>query len=209
MSALPHPPDQISITRRERQKRQAEDRRSRRKGYGFVPWDIILIILLAAVAVVLYALIQSKVTGKAPELAGRQFYIARDGSMRPTFGPGSLLAARAVEPPDLEVDDIIVFVDPENALQVLGHRIEKIDIAEGLVFTTRGDANLRDDPMPVPEEYILGKYEFSISYAGYILEFGRTAAGLIIMVLVPAFLVIVFELYKLRRHLAALRKKRR
>lgn len=208
MADLPHPPDQIPITRSERQRREVERRRSHRKRYGSLPGDIILIALLAFAAVLLYALIQSKVTGRAPELAGRQLYIAVGDSMSPSFGPGSLLVARKVNPIDLKVGDIIIFVDPANPAQAANHRIQKIDATGGLTFITRGDANLRDDPMPVPKQNILGKYEFAIAHAGYIFKYFQTTTGLILMVLLPALLVIVFELHKLRRYLAEAGKMR-
>lgn len=199
MTGVPHPPDQVSITRAERQRRAAQRYRKHKKTHGPGPGDIFLMVLLAAVAVMLYVLVESKISGKAPELAGRQFYIVQSSSMKPLLKPGSLLAVKQVEPAELKEKDIITFTDPDHPLQVVSHRIVAISDAEELTFTTRGDAAARDDPAAVPAESIIGKGTFFIPYAGYALGFIQTTVGLISAVLVPALLIIIFELRKLLR----------
>lgn len=200
--------EQITMTRSERQRLESlQRRRSRRPGGGSIAGDIILVILLACAAVLLYALIQMRVTGKAPELAGRQFYIVAGSGMEPAFGPGSLLAVKAVKPEDLTVDDVIIFTDPANPAQSSVSRIAAVNSAEGLTFTIRGDASGVDEPAPVPGESILGIGEFTIPYAGYILDFARTRSGLIYMLLVPALLIVIFEFGKLLRSAALLEKR--
>lgn len=208
MTGVPHPPDQIPITRAERQKREARRRRSLKKSRGPVLGDILLIMVLACVAVMLYALIQSKSSGKAPELAGRQFYIVQSDTMKPVFGPGSLLAVRPVEPAGLKKGDIIAFIDPDNPSGIVNHRITAVNADAGLTFTTRGDANPKDDPTAVPAENIIGKGAFFIPYAGYLLGFIQTTVGLISVVLAPALLIVILELRKLLRHAAVHKKER-
>lgn len=208
MTGVPHPPDQIPITRAERQERETRRRRILKKACGPMLGDILLIMLLACAAVMLYALIQSKSSGKAPELAGRQFYIVQSETMQPVFGSGSLLAIKQVEPARLVKGDIITFIDPDNPSRTVSHRITAVNTDAGLTFTTRGDANPKNDPATVPAESIIGKGEFFIPYAGYLLGFVQTTVGLISVVLVPALLIIVFECRKLLRHAAAHKKER-
>lgn len=199
--------EQITMTRSERQRREAlRRRRGRRPGGGSIAGDIILVILLACAAVLLYALIQMRVTGKAPELTGRQFYIIAGSGMEPAFGPGSLLAVKTVKPAGLEIDDVIIFTDSANPGQPAVSRIAAVNSAAGLTFTIRGDASIEEEPAPVPGENILGKAEFTVPHAGYILDFARTRAGLITIFLVPALLIVIFEFGKLLRYAALLEK---
>lgn len=196
---------QVTMTRSERQKREALRRRRSRIAREPVIGSLLLIILLFCAAVILNALIRSKVTGEVPELAGRQLYIVLSSSMEPTAGPGSLLVVKPTDPVELKKDDIIVFIDPADSLRVISHRITRVN---ALSFTTRGDANYTDDPQPVPAENILGKSEFVIPYAGYILNFAQTTTGLVTIVLIPSLLIIIFESRNLRYYLAVMKNKR-
>lgn len=197
---------QITMTRAERQRREALQRRCGSKtSWKAVVGNIFLIILLVCAGVIVYTLIKSEVTGEVPELAGRQLYIVLGSSMEPTVSPGSLLVVKAVDPAALKREDMITFIDPANPSRVIGHRIVEID---ELNFITRGDANKMNDPEPVPAENILGKVEFFIPYAGYILNFAQTKTGLIVMVLIPVLLIVVYEFLNLLRYTVAMEKQR-
>ncbi len=196
---------QITMTRAERQRREALQHRRIRKAGAPVFGNIVLIVLLLCAAAMVYVLIKSKATGEALELAGRQLYIVLGSSMEPTVGPGSLLVVKAVDPADLEREDVITFIDPADPERVISSRIVEID---GLSFITRGDANKMNDPGTVPAENILGKGECFVPYAGYILNFAQTATGLITMVLIPSLVIVLYEFINLLRYAAAMEKKR-
>lgn len=208
MTGDPSSSGRITMTRAERQRREAlQLRRGREASRWTIPGNILMIILLLCVSVVVYALIKSKVTGEAPELAGRHFYIVLSGSMEPAFSTGSLLAVQKVEAEDLKKGDVITFIDPADPARIVSHRIVAVNTAPEPTFTTRGDANNKDDPARVPEENVLGKGEFFIPHAGYILNFARTTTGLVSMVLIPALFIAIFEFRNLLRHVSALERR--
>ncbi len=196
---------QITMTRAQRQTREELQRRRSRKSGNPVFGNIFLIVLLLCAAVMVYILIKSDATGEVPELAGRRLYIVLGSSMEPTVTPGSLLVVKAVDPVDLKREDVITFIDPADPERVISHRIVQLD---GLSFITRGDANNVNDPEPVPAENILGKVEYSIPYAGHILNFAQTTTGLITMVLVPSLVIVLNEFLNLLRYATAREKKR-
>jgi len=196
---------QITITRHERQRREALQRRYRRASREPVIGSLLLIVLLLCAAVMLYALTRSKVTGEAPELAGWQLYVVLGSSMEPAIGPGSLLVVKPVDPAGLKKGDVIVFNDPTDPSRVISHRIMKVN---DLSFITRGDANYSDDLEPVLAENILGKSAYVIPYAGYILNFARTATGMVTVVLFPSLLIIILESRNLRHYLVMMKSKR-
>jgi len=74
-------------------------------------------------------------------------------SMRPTLRGGHLLYVRPTAR-DIIAGDVVVFTHPDGGYVV--HRIVSITEA-GLV--TRGDGNLRNDPLPVPPERVIGRVE--------------------------------------------------
>jgi len=199
------PIGQITMTRAERQRLEKMQRSPRRQKKGGEPilGKIIFIFLLLIACVFVYALVRSRVTGEPPQLAGRQFYVVVSGSMEPLISPGDLLVVKKAAPAGLKQGDIITFVDPANPERVVSHRIKE---AVGDSFITRGDANNADDPEPVPAKNILGKVEYVVPYAGYVLDFVQTPRGLIILILIPSLLIVVFEFRKLLNYVAAMEK---
>ncbi|HET7487889.1 MAG TPA: signal peptidase I [Acidimicrobiales bacterium] len=67
------------------------------------------------------------------------------GSMRPTFGPGSLLVTRQVPVEDVRPGEVIVFHAPAGQGDY-AHRVTSLTPADRPVVTTKGDANPAVDP---------------------------------------------------------------
>ena len=120
--------------------------------------------------------------------------------------PYPALVVKPVDPSELKREDVITFIDPADPVRVVSHRI--MDVVAGGSFITRGDANNTDDPKPVPAENILGKAEYAIPYAGYVLDFVQSTEGLIIAVLIPSLLIVVFEFRKLLQYVAMIEKEK-
>jgi len=73
------------------------------------------------------------------------FQTVLSGSMRPTFSPGDVAVTQAVPVGTLRVGDAISFYPPGQTTPVL-HRIASIETTrDGVVITTRGDANTVND----------------------------------------------------------------
>jgi signal peptidase len=179
--------------------------------------QIVLIILLVAVAVVGFG-------ARIPFLAkqGLQFYAVTSGSMEPAIPTGSLIKVGKYKLDDLQQGDVITFTVPSDKPQpqIVTHRIQQVEKEEELVatdsatanqdqppkkivsyqFTTQGDANNKPDDYQVKPGDILGKYQWHLPYLGYISAFTQTATGFIILVVVPAIVLIVWEVVSLVMH---------
>lgn len=92
--------------------------------------------------------------------------------------------------------DVVTFHDKEN--RVVTHRIASIETKDNVrSITTKGDANRSDDFDTIAPEQIIGKVTLTIPKLGFLVAFGKSLPGLIIMVIVPAALFIVDEMFKL------------
>ena len=77
-------------------------------------------------------------------LSGLGTYIVTGGSMEPNIHKGSLVIVQPVDPAEVTVGDIITFQQYD---QTTTHRVVAIVPSDaGLVFKTKGDANLVADP---------------------------------------------------------------
>ena len=154
-------------------------------------------------------LVQSRITGGEPTIAGYHMYIVLSDSMSPTFGAGSMVVVHPADPESLAEGDIITFRDPARAVNSITHRITVINAGGGLTFTTRGDANNVDDSEPVPAGNVIGKVTAAVPYAGYLVSWSRTRTGLLALVIVPGLLIIALELSNLLRYFSGVEKDKK
>lgn len=171
----------------------------------------VLIIGLVAIALVSFA-------SRIPFLAqkGLTFYSVVSGSMEPTLPVGSLLYAGRYKVEDLKKDDIITFTveGADQQTAVVTHRIveakktEKTEkdpegndkLITQYSFQTKGDANNEADPVPVQSGAILGLYKWHLPYLGRVSMFAQTPVGFGLVVLLPAAILIVWEITSLVLH---------
>lgn len=169
---------------------------------GNISFAAILLIM----SILVFFLVQSRLSGGPPAVAGHQMYIVLSGSMQPAFDTGSLAFVRPVDPDTIKAGDIITFRS-QNSASLTTHRVVELLSDSGLSFVTRGDANNVNDPNPVPAARLVGKMVFSISYVGYLMSFAQTKAGLISLVFIPALLIIFFEVKNLFKYANEMDKK--
>ena len=112
------------------------------------------------------------------------------GSMRPTVSPGDLAITSGVPIGSLGVGDVVVFIPPNETQPVL-HRIASRD---GVVITTKGDANSIADPWRITLQGATAyRLVFVVPFLGWLTELRSAAligAGLIVA------LLILFEIRK-------------
>lgn len=162
--------------------------------------NVVFFIMLFIMCILVFSMVQSRITGGPPSLAGYQMYIVQGGSMSPAFEAGSLAFLRPVDPHSLSVGDIITYGSAGGGKTLTTHRIANVNRDDGnFSYTTRGDANEVNDPIPVYPENIVGQVVYAMPYAGYLMNFGQTKTGIIALVFIPGALIIIFEVRNLFR----------
>ncbi len=177
--------------------------------------QVLLILILLAVSIAGFG-------ARIPVLAkqGLQFYAVTSGSMEPTIPTGALIKVGPYELDKLAQGDIITYTAPaDNSDQpnLVTHRIEAVDKQEEIKligeeedqsekkvvtyqFTTKGDANNTVDQAQVNPGDILGKYQWHVPFIGYVSAFSQTSTGFITLVIIPAIILIVWEVTSLVMH---------
>ncbi len=186
---------------RDTSRRKRKSRSSHKRVFSIFG-NVLFVLLLFFMAGLSFLLIQSRIIGGVPQVAGHQMYIVLSGSMNPEFDTGSLAFVREVEPLQLMEGDIITFESPSNQASLTTHRIVEIQRDDGLKFITRGDANNVNDPNPVPADNVVGIVTGTVPYVGYVLNFAQTTQGLVLLIFIPGILIILFELSKIVRYLS-------
>ncbi len=107
-------------------------------------------------------------------LMGHTMLVITGGSMEPAIHKGSVVLVRAAWPREVSIGDVITFVFYG---QTTTHRVIGIDpTAEGLAFTTKGDANVVPDPDAKVFPAQVGVVRASVPLLGYALVYGQAYA---------------------------------
>ena len=109
--------------------------------------------------------------------AGYRPYVVLSGSMEPEIRTGSIcLIDTGYRYEELKVGDVIAFT---NGRISVTHRVH--EIRDGLI-QTKGDANESPDHYFIGEGNYIGKYAWSVPYAGYAVSWLQTKRGMILTV---------------------------
>ncbi len=147
------------------------------------------------------------VAAVGPELFGYNSYIISGPSMEPAIRAGSVAVTRPTRVEALEVGDIITFRQPESASTNVTHRIVAINTQDDQrVFVTRGDANDNADTEQARLQGEVDRLVYDVPYAGYIVNFARSRAGVISLLVVPAVMLLSLELRSLKKKADASQK---
>src|SRR5215207_1864193 len=144
--------------------------------------DVVLVGLIAAVLFAVFL-------GKVVPLTGRQTIVVGGSSMEPAIALGAAIIVRPLAAADLAVGDIVsLHAGEDHALYT--HRIvEIVDRDDGRWFRTKGDANAVADPTLVHASSVVGRTEFAIPFAGYLLALLSIPAGILFILGVAATLL--------------------
>lgn len=126
-------------------------------------------------------------------------FTVSSGSMEPDIPKNSLIYTAPVRPENIQENDVITFKEDGGDLYTTHRVIEVVEDngdVEGLGFRTKGDANEDPDPGLVGEDEVVGKVMLTIPFAGGLIYFARTSAGIFLLVLVPAGLLVLREVYE-------------
>jgi signal peptidase len=100
-------------------------------------------------------------------VAGLGTFVVTGGSMEPSIQKGSLVLVQPVSPSEVTVGDVITFQQYE---QTTTHRVTSISTTSlGLVFTTKGDANVIADPEDKTFPGQVGVVRAQVPVAGYLV----------------------------------------
>jgi signal peptidase len=148
---------------------------------------IVDLTLIALIAVVLFVLFLAKIV----PMTGHQTIIIGGGSMQPAIQLGSAVIIGPVRPEELAAGDVVSLQIGTNQT-IFTHRIvEVVSRPDGTWVRTKGDANAHPDPTLVAASAIIGRVQWTIPWAGFLLALLSAPAGVIFVVGLAATLLAI------------------
>lgn len=164
---------------------------------------IIFVILFAIAAFLAFYIITNKISESANYKAPIRFYTIVSPSMEPEIKVYDIIISKKVKnEDDLDIGDVITFYSKaiNTGRYTVTHRIHNIEIENGKkYYITKGDNNHNEDDGRITFENIQGKVIYVIPSMGKIQKFISSKIGWILIVLLPAVLIILFDLIKLTK----------
>lgn len=175
-----------------------------------VTQGLITIVMFTLLPLVVFTLFSSKVDN----FSGFRSFVVLTGSMYPLIPTGSIIYSQKTL--DYKVGDVITF---EKGGVTVTHRIVDILDKEGkrvsylmsplggnvtpneVFFRTQGDANNVADSELVSESQVVGEALFHFPYLGFLVMFLKSMQGFLLAVILPTFIFIGFELFKIKKEI--------
>ena len=148
---------------------------------------IVDLTLIGLIGVVLFGLI----LGKIVPLTGHQTIIIGGGSMEPTIGLGAAVVITPAQPAELRTGDVVSLLVGPNRTTFTHRIVDIVPRPDGLWIRTKGDANADPDPTLVPATAVVGRVDWQIPWAGFLLAFLSLPIGVIFVLGLGATLVAI------------------
>ncbi len=165
------------------------------------------IALNTLLAVLIFSVLAFLLAPRFGLISPFEIKIVKSGSMSPKIPTGSVVL---IQPETVyNIGDVITFGNDSPTSVPTSHRIVGESVQNGVTYyTTKGDANNAPDQGQTPESKIIGRVTYSLPVVGYILAFSKTQLGFTLLVLIPAALVILYELIGIVQEVKAMRKRK-
>lgn len=143
-------------------------------------------LLIFVIALVLGTVVIARVI---PQLTGGHTLVVGGGSMEPSIPLGAAVVAFPVAAGDLRVEQVVsVRVGPRKA--IFTHRIIRLVAREdGLWLATQGDANPEPDPSLIPASAVIGRVDWQVPYAGFLVTLLGSVSGVAFVLSLAGFLL--------------------
>lgn len=165
-------------------------------------WTIFALLVLI-IGFLAYYMVSANIYAKKGEKFEPKFslYTIVSPSMEPNIKVYDvILNTRIDDPADIKVGDVITFISTStisNGMTVT-HRVTRIvNGPEGLEFATKGDNNTIEDTDTAKAKNLLGKVVLKIPQLGRLQFFLSTKGGWLLVILFPALLIIVNDIFKI------------
>lgn len=158
-----------------------------------------LIVLVIVFAVIVTLMSLSSNENGITNIMGYMPLNIQSESMEPIINKGDMIITKKTDFDELKENDIISYLSKEqDTTIIITHRIVDIKDEQGIkTITTKGDNNTSNDDVLVTQANFVAKYNnIKIPILGSVLTFLQSQVGFFIFIIIPLFILFVYQLYK-------------
>ena len=191
-------------------KAQSKNKKKKRKAGQGRPFSTVLsavIIIILAFAV--SAIFRANYFDKDYYILGFRSFITLSDSMNPVIKKGGLLITQRVNPDTIRTGDIITY---REGSEIRTQRVvEAVNSDGGISFITRGDASEGVNSRAVPAGDVIGRFVYSVGFAGNVMLAMRNPVNMIFCVTGTGILILSLDAVnkRIKKSLRAKKRQRR
>ena len=166
-------------------------------------------VLLGFLILVAILLIYNIISSKIYEIRGQKYepevalYTIISPSMEPNIKVYDVVVVKKVRDfTKIKAGDVITFISTSTLGEGLTvtHRVkEVVTTGDDIKFRTQGDNNSVPDSALASSKNVMGKVLFKIPWVGHIQFFLQSKGGWLFALLIPAMVIVVYDIYKVIR----------
>lgn len=159
--------------------------------------SIVLVLAIIFLAVFSIVSVISVRNNRVPFLFGFASVQLVSGSMSPKYEAGDVLLIKKVSPDEIKNGDVISFFSSDPTLKgnMNTHRVVDVTNENGIYkFTTKGDANPKNDRYPVYETELIGKVVLENVLFSKLFTILRSKLGFFGVIMLPILAVLFISI---------------
>lgn len=163
-------------------------------------FKICKIVMTFVIVCLLLIIIIQKISSNNIKLGGYGIYTVVTGSMNPTLKVKDMILSKNVEPENLNIGDIIVYMGEEGSIsgKIVTHRIVKKENRNNIwYFTTKGDVNQVEDK-EINSNQVVGKYVTKLKLLSIVSHIVNNTFGFFFVVFIPFVVFVFFEVISIK-----------
>ena len=170
-----------------------------------ISWFIMAILIVIGGFLVIYISVNkiAQAKGETPPLG---LFTIISPSMTPNIQVYDVVFVKKTNPEDIQIGDIISYYSTNDyfgGIPITHRVVEKFNTNQGIAFSTKGDANpVKDNEVILPNN-VVGVVKGVIPQLGRIQFFLASKAGWLIVILLPALGILIYDSLKLFKLLKA------
>ena len=168
--------------------------------------NVVCIAIIILAVVILFSVVTTP-KGQPPQIFGFSGFRVLTGSMEPSIPTDSFVLVKRVGAETIAVNDVISFYSTDASLRgaVNTHRVVAIrEEGGGIVFDTKGDANVIADKVPVYASNLIGKVVLVSHALGVFVRLISNPLVFAAIIVIPLFVIIFSNIRSMAKDVKAL-----
>lgn len=154
---------------------------------------IIIALLIALIGGMLFLYFSFKDRGASPQVFGYTIYHTHASNMEPNIPAGTVIFAKESEKENIKAGSVVLCRIGENT--VLTRVVQLVNENGVMSYVVRFDTD--EKTYKLPGESIIARAVRQDAHLGGLLDFATSTEGIMLVIIIPSFIVIVFQVIRI------------
>lgn len=170
-------------------------RTSERKSPVTVIEIVIIAILLVFIVIMIATCFAFRNKGDTPQIFGKYLYHTKAVNMLPKIPENTLIIADKDDISNIVPGSVVLCNIDENTILI---RVTEVSIEEGnQYYVVKFDTSPENETFKISKDDIIAVAKQQDSVMGGIISFATTTYGVLLIIILPCFLIILFQVFKI------------